>query len=171
MMSSYRNALGALVAAGAIACGGSEPASEPAPSAEKAAAPSVDACSFLTASDIEEALGQAPGEASPGTSGLGECTWPSADGTVASLAHLELDEAKLDSYEDFIQTYLRDFGEEPSRERHREVQGIGDWAMYEEDDRALRVYVGGRVLSVGVAAPAGEEQATALAEKAVPRLP
>jgi hypothetical protein len=155
-----------------LACGGSEPAGESTPATEEpAAAPSVDVCGLLTAADIEAAVGRAAGEAAPGTSGLGECTWPSADGSVASLVHLELDEAKLDSYEDFIQSYLRDFGEEPSRERHREVQGIGDWAMYEEDDHALRVYVGDRVLVVGLAAPAGEEQALGLAEKAVPRLP
>ena len=155
-----------------VACGGPEPSSETAPPAEKAAAaPSLDLCGLLTAADIEDALGQAAGDAAPGTGGLGECSWPSADGSVARLVHLELDDAKLDSYEDFIQTYLRDFGEEPARERHPEVQGIGDWAMYEEDDHSLRVYVGARVLAVTVAAPAAEEQAMALAEKAVPRLP
>lgn len=149
--------------------GGGAPGESSAPSVEaEARAPAVDVCAFLSAADIEDVLGTAPGEPEPGSDDLGECSWAAADGS-GSLVHLSLDEALLDSFDDFVMEFGRDFGgENPPRDRFHPVEGLGDWAMYVGDDSAIRVFRGDRELEVrSEAAKGNEETLKALAERAV----
>ena len=158
------------VCAFAVGCGGGgAPGESSAASGEPdVSTPAVDLCGFLTAADIEEVLGTSPGEPEGGTEGMGECTWAAADGS-GSLVRLSLDEALLDSFDDFVMEFGEEFGgENPPEDRFHPVEGLGDWAMYVADDSAIRVFRGDRELEVRSEAAEGDEETLkALAERAV----
>ncbi|HXV62599.1 MAG TPA: hypothetical protein VEK15_18005 [Vicinamibacteria bacterium] len=129
--------------------------------------PEVDVCSFLTAAEIEDVLGLAPGEPQRGSEGIASCTWAAPDGS-GSLVQLVLRETTLGSYEDFVFEYGEEFGgENPPRDRFRPLEGPGDWSMYVADDNAIRVFRGEEELRViSEAEEADEEILIDLAEKA-----
>lgn len=143
--------------------------SESAPAETRA---SVDVCGLLTAAEIDQVLGRAPGEpqSGPGTEGLGECTWPSAADSSSPLLSLKLSTTDLDSYDAFVHSYQTEFGgEEPSTEYYHRIQALGTWAMYVVDEGALRIYHGDRRLDVAPKPP-DEEKAIALGKMAAGRL-
>jgi hypothetical protein len=165
----------ALLLAGLSSCGGSEaPRSETASSetaTESAAgAPASGTCGFLTADDIQTTLGKASG-APRNPEHTQDCIWPAADDPSTTLVHLRFSDSGYASYDDFVASYQAEFGgEQPPIEYYRPVEGVGDWAMWIADENALRVFQGGRMLQVS-ASPPDEQQAIALAQKALPRLP
>jgi hypothetical protein len=162
----------ALLLAGLTSCGGSE-APQSAPPGETASGPESAAsptCALLTADDIQAALGKAPG-APQAPAGTQDCLWPAADDPSTNLVRLAYSDSGYSSYEDFVTSYQAEFGgEQPPTEYYRPIQGVGDWAMWVSDENALQVYQGGRMLQVGTTPP-DEQQALALAQKALPRLP
>jgi hypothetical protein len=163
--------------AGLLSCGGSDApkggsgssASSETPVAEAPAAAS-SSCAILTADDIREVLGKAPG--APQTPvGTEQCIWSSADDPSVILVRLTTSDSGYASYDAFVASYAAEFGgEQPPAEYYRPIQGVGDWAMYVADESAIQVFKGGRMLQVAPNPP-NEEQALALAQKAVPRLP
>jgi hypothetical protein len=156
-----------------VSCGGSEapPAQTESakPAAGTASAP-TGTCALLTAGEIQEVLGKAAGAPQP-LEGTEVCTWPSAEDPSTTLLRLTFTDSGYPSYEGFVSSYQAEFGgEEPPKQYFRPIEGVGDWAMYVADENALQVYKGGRMLQVGTVPP-DEQQAIALAKKAVPRLP
>jgi hypothetical protein len=155
-------------------CGGSgapqgETASAPA-AAEPAAAAS-GTCALLTSAEIQEVLGKAAGEPQTREGVPGECIWRSADDPSTTLVRLTFSDSGYESYDGFVSSYAAEFGgEQPPTEYYRPIEGVGDWAMYVADENALQVFQGGRMLQVGTNPP-DEQQALALAQKAIPRLP
>jgi hypothetical protein len=152
-------------------CGGSEPppaetetetsAPEPAPAA------TTDVCALVTAEEIQEVLGEAPGAPEASSAGLGGCRWPSASSS-ATLLEMSVAPTSLKSYDDFVADYGREFGgENPSKEYYRPHEGVGDWALYRKDDGVLQVYVGDRMLQI----VAPEEKSVAIAAMALSRFP
>ncbi|HSF17892.1 MAG TPA: hypothetical protein VLK65_20305 [Vicinamibacteria bacterium] len=165
MDTSYlRSVLIAGILAIISSCGGGAPRE----TSSEAPHPGVDVCSFLTAAEIEEALGRAPGEPRPGSEGITSCTWAAPDGS-GSLVQLVLRNTTLSSYEDFVSEYGEEFGgENPPRDRFRPLEGPGDWSLYVADDNAIRVFRGEEELTViSEAAEKDEEVLMDLAEKAV----
>jgi hypothetical protein len=113
-------------------------------------------------------MGASPGAPQAGQTEL--CTWPSSSGS-GPLVQVELTESGFSTFEAFVSSYQTEFGgEEPPRERFRPIDGLGDWAMYVVDDGLLQIHRAGRMLVI-VTTPAGEEQAVALGQKAIARLP
>ena len=123
---------------------------------------------MLTAEDIEQALGRAPGASSEGDEALGQCSW-AADGGEGSAVVLTLERAALSSFDDFVAAFGEEFGgEDPPRERFHPVEELGEWAMYLADDDMVRVFRGDIVLEVS-SSGADEEQVVDLARRAVAR--
>jgi len=152
-------------------CGSGSETDSAEPEAADSAPSRPDLCALLTASEIEEALGQAPGAAEPGDEDLGQCTWSSADGSGTSVS-LTLDEASLDSFDQFVFDFGEEFGgENPPPEEYHPVDGVsGDWAMYVTEEHLVRAFRGDHELHVR--APGAEEaQVIDLAAKAMQRLP
>lgn len=144
-------------------------------SAEEAApeetGPEVNLCSLLTGDDIQEVLDDIPGDPEPGDEMLGQCTWRSAT-EPETLVVLTLEEAVLDSFDDFVTQYGVEFGgENPPRDEYHPVEGVpGDWAMYVAEDHMVQAFRGDYVLEVS--APGAEEQQVIdLAARAMERLP
>jgi hypothetical protein len=163
-----------LLLAGLTYCGGSEaPQSESAPAATGAAEPPVavsGTCALLTAGEIQEVLGKAPG-AAQSPAGTEDCLWPSAEDPSSTLVRVTFSDSGFASFDGFVASYQAEFGgEEPPREYYRPIEGVGDWAMYVADENALQAFKGGRMLQVGTNPP-DEAQAIALAQKAISRLP
>jgi hypothetical protein len=160
----------ALLAAGLSACGGTEaPPAETTSTAPAETEPS-GTCRFLTAEEIQEVLGKAPG-APRSPAGTEDCIWPPADDPSGTLVRVTYSESGFASYDGFVASYQAEFGgEEPPREYYRPIEGVGDWAMYVADENALQAYKGGRMLQVGTNPP-DEAQAVALAQKALARFP
>ncbi len=156
-----------------IQCGGpaaqKETAKPESAKPETSTAPNANVCGLLTAAEIEQVLGSAPGEPRAGTDGLGDCTWPAADGSSTVLT-LKLSTTDLGSYDAFVRSYQTEFGgEEPSPEYYHRIQDLGTWAMYVVDDGAVRIYKGDRRLEVAPV-PADEAKAVALGRMAAARL-
>jgi hypothetical protein len=158
-----------------LSCGGSEapreesPAAQAPESAESTAEASSAACGLLTAEEIQEALGRAPGapQTPPGTE---DCVWSAADDPSITLLRVRTSDSGYASYDSFVESYQAEFGgEQPPTEYYRPIQGVGDWAMYVADENAIQVFKGGRMLQVAPNPP-NEAQALALAQKAVSRL-
>jgi len=173
-VSVHRVVLPAILLAGLTCCGGSEaPQSESAPASTTAAeqkAPASGTCALLTAEEIQEVLGKAPG-APQSPEGTGECLWSSADAPSSTLVRVTVSDSGFVSFDGFVASYQAEFGgEEPPREYYRPIEGVGDWAMYVADENALQVFKGGRLLQVGTNPP-DEAQAIALAQKAIQRMP
>jgi len=164
----------ALLLAGLISCGGSEaPPGEsdsPGTAAPEPQAAASGTCALLTAEEIQEVLGKATG--APQTpEGTEDCIWSSADDPSSTLVRLTTSDSGFASYDGFVASYQAEFGgEQPPTEYYRPIEGVGDWAMYVADENALQAFKGGRMLQVGTNPP-DEQQAIALAKKAVPRLP
>ena len=135
-----------------------------------AAAPRVDLCALLTADEIEGALGERPGAATPGEEALGQCTWAATEGDDP-LVVLTLERAVLSSFDDFVAAFGEEFGgEDPPRDQFHPVDGVGDWAMFLADDHMVRAFRGDRVLELS--APGAEEaRIVELAKIAMGRLP
>lgn len=155
-----------------FACGGPAPSdeSETGEPASREIELRVDACELLTASDIEEVFGVAPGVPQADTEDPQQCTWPKSDGSEEALVHLLVTDSSYDSYDEWVSRYAQEVGEEPGS-NYRRIEGIGDWGLYIIPERALEVYEGEMMLEVQVASEWGEEAARALAERALPRLP
>ena len=146
-------------------CGGSEAPPEPAPKAE--APPAANLCNLLTADEIAEVMGAAPGEPTADSEG---CAWPSAGGGDP-LVELSMSRSTLKSYDDFVAEYGREFGgENPSKEYYQPVEGLGDWGLYRTTGDVLEIHSGDRMLAM-IVRPASRANAEALAGKALPRLP
>jgi hypothetical protein len=155
-------------------CGGSETSPPPESGSESAAAPAAGSpsgtCALLTAEDIQEVTGQAPGapSAPPGTD---DCQWPSASAPSTTLVRLTVSDSGYDTYDTFVASYGAEFGgEQPPREYYRPIEGVGDWAMYVADENAVQVFQRGKMVQV-VTTPPDENQSVALARKVLPRLP
>jgi hypothetical protein len=170
---SFRPAILFAAVTAFASCGRSEaPPAETAstePATGTAPAP-AGTCALLTAGEIQEVLGKAPGAPQP-LEGTEVCTWPSAEDPSTTLLRLTFTDSGYPSYEAFVSSYQAEFGgEEPPKQYFRPIEGVGDWAMYVADENALQVYKGSRMLQVGTVPP-DEQQAIALAKKALPRLP
>ncbi|MGH9323340.1 MAG: DUF3558 family protein, partial [Vicinamibacteria bacterium] len=155
-------AFSAVVAPG---CGGGQAPEESATTSEAAsteeASSSLDVCTLLTPAEIQEVMGQAPGDPQHLEEGLGGCAWSTADSS-STLVRIVLSGSSYDSYEDFVAGYQSEFGgEEPPTEYYRPIQGVGDWAMYLADQGALQVFQGGRMLEVATT-PADEARSVEL---------
>lgn len=162
----------ALLLPALTSCSGSEAPRAETASAETATEPAAASgtCAFLTAAEIQEVLGRAPGAPQP-TEGTEDCLWPSAEDPTTHLVRLRFSSSGYASYDSFVSSYQAEFGgEQPPAEYYRPIEGVGDWAMYVADENAIQVFKGGRMLQVGMNPP-DEQQAIALAQKAVPRLP
>jgi hypothetical protein len=84
---------------------------------------------------------------------------------------VELTQSGFATFEAFRSSYQTEFGgEEPPPTRFKPIQGLGDWAMYVVDDGQLQIHRAGSMLLIGTTPP-GEEQAVALGQKAIARLP
>ncbi len=155
------------LAAALTSCGSAE-----APQGESASEPppASGTCALLTADEIEEVLGRAPG-APQAPEGTEDCLWPAADDPSTNLVRLVLSDSGFPSFDSFVVSYQAEFGgEEPPRDYYRPIEGVGDWAMYVADENALQVFKGVRMLQLATNPP-NEAQAISLAQKAVPRLP
>ena len=164
----------ALLLAGLTSCGGSEaPPAEPASAGTASSEPQAAAaatCALLSAEEIQEVLGKAPG-APRAPEGTKDCVWPPADDPSSTLVRVTTSDSGFASYDGFVASYQAEFGgEQPPTEYYRPIDGVGDWAMYVADENAVQVFKGGRMLQVGTNPP-DEQQAIALAQKAAPRLP
>jgi hypothetical protein len=169
----------ALVVAGLTACAscGSSEAPRGESASNETAAPAAETqaaasgtCALLTAAEIQEVLGQAPG-AHQAPEGTQDCIWSSADDPSSTLVRLTTSDSGLASFDSFVISYQAEFGgEEPPREYFRPIEGVGDWAMYVADENALQVFKGGRMLQVATNPP-DEARALELAKRAIPRLP
>lgn len=177
MMQNARSNLYALTAVAVTAafmvagCGGGDQPMETEEAAPEEMAPGVDLCSLLTSNDIEEVLDDIPDDPQPGDEMLGQCTWPSATES-GTLVVLTLEEAVLDSFDEFVTQYGVEFGgENPPRDEYHPVEGVpGDWAMYVAPDDMVQAFRGEYVLEVS-APGAEEEQVIDLASRAMERLP
>ena len=163
----YLLAVGALVAG----CGGGSDSSSSTDTASEPADARADLCALLTASDIEEALGQTAGDPQPGDEGLGHCSWSSSEGGE-TVAVLTLERAVLRSFDEFVADFGEEFGgEDPPRDEYHPVDGVpGDWAMYVAEEHMVRAFRGDHVLEVS-SASAEETQVVDLATRAMGRLP
>jgi len=163
-----------LLLAAVTSCGSSEaPPGEPASSGTISSEPQAalsGTCALLTAQEIQEVLGKAPG--APQTpEGTLDCIWSAADDPSSTLVRVTTSDSGYASYDGFVASYQSEFGgEQPPTEYYRPIEGVGDWAMYVADENAVQVFKGGRMLQVGTNPP-DEAQAIALAHKAVPRMP
>jgi len=184
----HRQTVMGIVCAGwmAGACSGDAPPAEDQGSmAEPADAPvavetanDVDACQLLTAAEIEEVTGQAPG--TPESKMLGSdvpaCAWPSADGSDPSLVSLLVHfGAAPSTYEEYIEITHGSLDEKFADVLYRHIEGPGDFGVWVGDDRmgSLEVYQDDRMISVTAGSAGGRsapETSTALAEKALARL-
>jgi hypothetical protein len=160
-----------LLLAGLTSCGSSEAPKAETASAETTTAPAVSgSCALLTVEEIQEVLGKTPG--APQTpEGTQDCIWSSADDPSSTLVRLTTSDSGYASYDGFVSSYQAEFGgEQPPTDYYRPIEGVGDWAMYVADENALQAFKGGHMLQVGTNPP-DEQQAIALAQRAVPRLP
>ncbi len=168
-LSAYR----VLVLIGFVSCGGSQaPEGEPPSTEAPAEAPATTfaGCALLTAEEIQEVLGRAPG-APQNPVGTEECIWSSADDPSSILVRLATSDSGYASYDGFVASYSAEFGgEQPPTEYYRPIQGVGDWAMYVADENAIQVFKGGRMVQVAPNPP-NEAQALALAQRAAARMP
>lgn len=147
--------------------------------AAQAGAP-PDACELITAAEIEEVTGQAPGPPEPEELGLSvsACTWPSTDPAQPTVAYVVVQyEPELPStYAEYVDYNRETLGELFDEERHHPVEGVGDYGVWVGDDRmgSVEIYDDHRMISVDVNATGGRsprENSIALAEKALARLP
>ena len=143
----------------------------------------VDPCTLITATEIEEVVGQPPGE--PVRKALGtsffECRWPSADGSEHQLAHVAFRPARAPAtYEEWVRQYKAGMGddfEESDLDAYQRIDGLGDYALFLDGGSlggSLQVYDRERMLQVDTAAVPGASNldlALALGRKAVERLP
>lgn len=153
-----------------LACGGSAPSNESSEPASREIEVGLNACELLVADDIEEVLGAAPGMPQADTGDPQQCTWPKSESSDEPLVHLLVTDSSYDSYDEWVSRYTQEVGEEPGS-TYRRVEGVGDWGLYIVPERALEVYRGEMMLEVRVPSEWGEEEARALAERALPRLP
>jgi hypothetical protein len=168
---SLESRIWTVVLAGTLgACGTAQAPPAEAPPPESAPVATSSACSLLTAAEIQEVLGRAPG--APITPpGAEDCVYPDASDSTLTILRVSLADSGYSSYDSFVATYQAEFGgEEPPREYYRPVEGIGDWAMYVADENALQVFRGGKMLQVSPNPP-DEGKALGLAHKAIARLP
>jgi len=161
-----------LLASWSVACGGES-------SASQTEAQAVDACALLTATEVEEAVGQPPGE-TPGENYI-DCRWPSADGSdmLVYVSYSPLRNAR--TYDEWVEQYKAGLGEtfsESDLELFERVSGIGDFALFNDNGAMLGsqvlVYQDGRRLTVGTSGVRGasnRDATLALARKAWARLP
>lgn len=169
-----------LAACLAIGCGG-----ETAPAAQATVQESqqMSACDLMTAAEIQEVTGRAPGDAVPRELGSGflECRWMLPDGSD-QLAYAAYRPAGAPlTYEAWVEEYKASMGDDfdPSMLEDYELisEGGNQFALFADGDflgGMVQVYVDGRALIVGtmrVEGMSNQVLAMGLAARAQPRLP
>jgi hypothetical protein len=164
-----RRMLGALVAATAVACGGAGDG--------EGSATVVDACSLLAAAEIGAMLGLEIGEphrdqsSTPGDPGSSACSWPVlGDDRFPSFVKVSVSANATSSPEEWLAEVAREKGEPADPVEYPQVDGIGDWAVYADEDRTLTVAVGPRLVHVTVDLSSSGVEAIAVTRVVLRRL-
>jgi hypothetical protein len=168
------NTVAALLAVVLGACGGDTPSAPPSTALDE-----VDACALLTAEEIEEATGIAPGapDDSGPASGPPMCNWPAADNSHPFAVSLLV--APSDNYTSFDGALARwqesaeGMGMEFDANDYQEVEGPGTVNSWMEEAGMLQAHRGNRMVQVfAQVAPDrdGLAASTALARHAMARL-
>jgi hypothetical protein len=141
-------------------CGGDTPAtSSSSPSAE------VDACTLLTAAEIEATMGVKPGEVE--RTEPFSCQWPNP-GSPFPVAYIGVSQHSAGSWEEYREYMIEgDYGD-PDTDGER--IDIGRFGHYHEDTSMIQVQTDSRILITLMARGATREQIVDLASKAVARL-
>lgn len=163
-----------------LACGGE---AAPASQSGEQEAEQVSACDLLTAAEIEEATGVAPGEATSRALGSGflECRWMTPDGSD-QLVYVALRPAGAPrSYQEWVDEYRAGMGDdfdETQLESYELISEVADQFALWSDGGALggqfQMYTGGRALIVSpmmIEGKSNQGMAMALASHATMRLP
>lgn len=156
-------------------CGAAAPDDAAGGAPARAAGAPADACALLTPADIRDVLGAEVGAPAygPGSMPGGPisiCQWPRSAGETIPFVQVSVTPNAATSYADWMAGMARDLGEPIDPAISRQVDGIGDWAVYDSESRTLLVGVGRRLLHVMVPPAAGQSDAEALARRAYERI-
>jgi hypothetical protein len=155
-----------------LACGGPDDApgnDTPALPAAATTGTELDVCALLTAEEIQEATGIAPGQPNPVPP---QCTWPTADGRTETFVQLLVTASDIDSFDELMSTLRAGMGADFNPASYERVEGVGDFAVI-VDGFMMQSYVPGRMVQLTVSPP-GERFAAAptraLLEKTIQRV-
>jgi len=170
----------AAVVVAAAGCGGSEPAPESSTASSSGSSSGVsqkaltdlDACSLLTAGEIEAATGHAPGSGSDpvkSVSGAAPiCAWPSKDGAEHQVAQLLISWASARSLDEYREVMAKE-----GVTSIRQVDGPGRFTVLLEEMNMVQAFGDRFMVQTMVATKDGKDPvaaATALARAAMERL-
>jgi len=141
-------------------CGGGTPESS-----SSSANATVDACTLLTAAEIEATMGVAPGEAERPESF--SCQWPNPESPFP-VAYIGLSTPNIGSWEDYRAGMIEEGFGDPDTEGAR--IDIGRFGHYHKDVSMIQVQTDSDVLVTLSVRGSTREQIVDLASKAVARL-
>lgn len=152
------------------ACSGSADNTEEAASA----ASDVNLCNLLTAEQVEEVLGQAPGEprAEMSSSGAPICVWPAADESAGQLTAVRMAPRSAGTYEEYVEQARQATGGHFMAHEFEKLEGVGDFAVWAggEESGVLQVFSGNHMIQIAAGSGNGrtaQENAMMLAERLV----
>lgn len=125
------------------------------------AADEVNPCVLLTAAEIEETTGTAPGEPEPETFEDAQmCLWPRADNFDVQLVAVVIADVNLDSYEAWLESSEDLLGHPVTPEQAQRVEGPGRFAVWIPDaDRGrFQFFIDNHMIQIE-AGPAAEKSA------------
>jgi hypothetical protein len=145
-------------------CGGDAPESSSPGSGAKA---EIDACTLLTAAEIEAAMGVKPAEAERPNRGMNSCQWPNPDAALP-VAYIGLSHHSNTSWEQYRKYMMDNAYGDPDEDGER--IDIGRFGHYRVDTSMIQVFADGNRLITLQVRGANKAQILDLAGKAVARL-
>lgn len=157
-----------------VACG--DESAEPSRSPTQTV---TDACTLLTAAEIEAATGIAPGESVDASQGeLPMCNWPTADGSNAAfLTVLVAPSGNYKSYDEAVEKWAESAASMDfpfDADEYQEVVGAGDVGAWLVDAGMLQAHSGGIMVQIMTGVADGRDKLEAsreLARSALERIP
>jgi len=177
-MRLYRSGLAGLILAIAAGCGSGDEQGRPAAETSSSGIESrktladIDACTLLTAGEIQSATGYSPGagidpvKSISGAAAM--CAWPSEDGSVHQVAQVLVSWASAKDFEAYKQAM-----EKEGVTGIRQVDGPGRFTAVLEDMRMVQAFGERFMVQTMVEARDGTDPvagATALAKAALERV-
>jgi hypothetical protein len=133
----------------------------------------IDACALLTAEEIEQATGKAPGAPEPKKVGdiVPSCRWPAADGSSTQIVHVLVGRTGPATYEAFLENMKEQLEEGFSADDYEKLD-IGNYGVWWKDVN-VQVYTSDYMIVVtnSEMPPADRDVCIQLAKKAMARLP
>lgn len=138
-----------------------------APSSSSSTSAEVNACTLLTAADIEAITGVMPGESERPNPGLNNCQWPTP-GEVVPIVYIGLSYKAADSWDEYRQDMIEnEFGDPDEIGERIDIEVFG---FYMPDSAMIQVQSKqGSLITLRVR-KGTREQLTDLANKAAARL-